>query len=335
MIGILLEQDITPIPELMGRLKPGDRIRPEHVRPEEVLPYLEQWHADYSSIPGDLIQTFSPALGIPWIEAMVGCPILMEAGSIWPGRCLPTYHDRSPIRFIPDHPWLQKLIEFTEAMVDFSQGRFPIALPQLRGPLDVLSAMRGAEQMCLDLIDAADAAMGVMHEVTALWIKVAQTLLRRIPTFHGGYVSRMKTWFPGPVATPQNDAAAMISPSMYASYVLPLDGRIVQALPFQCYHWHAAAHHVVDSLLTLDDLTAIQLTLEHTVGGPPLELELSVVRRILEVKPLLVVVPDLKSAEICRRELPGRGLCLTIAPPGFPVQPDILQWVRENCREPA
>jgi hypothetical protein len=57
----------------------------------------------------------------------------------------------------PANPWLAKLLEFTEGLAALSAGRFPVALALMRGPLDLLSALRGPERMVFDLFDEPQA----------------------------------------------------------------------------------------------------------------------------------------------------------------------------------
>ena len=49
--------------------------------------------------------------------------------------------------------WLEKLVGFTQWLVRLSDGRFPVALSLMRGPADLLSAVRGAEKAIYDLYD--------------------------------------------------------------------------------------------------------------------------------------------------------------------------------------
>jgi hypothetical protein len=184
----------------------------------------------------------------------------------------------------------------------------------MRGPLDTLAAMRTPARVCMDLIEEPDGVRAVLAELAELYIELADILLEIVPPFHGGYVTRMHMWAPDRAITPQNDVSTLVSPSMYAEFVLPWDREIIAHFPYQSFHLHASEHHIVDLLLTIDELTAIQVTLEHTLGGPPLERMLPLANRILSAKPLILVVYDFDTAEECLRELPAAGLCLMVAP---------------------
>ena len=332
MIGLIWEPDIPPLPGALPALD-GDRgLSPEEIDPQNFLPAVEAWYRHGTELTCDTIQRFTPAFGIPWVEAIAGCPVVAGPGSLWAEPCLESYQDRPSLRFDPENPWLCKLVEFTQAMVACSAGRFPVAVPQMRGPLDVLAAMRTPQQMCLDTVEQPEEVRGLLGELTELWIAVGRAVLETIPPFHGGYLGRMGMWAPGPAITPQNDVSTLLSPRTYGELVLPYDRLIVESFPYTEFHMHSTEHHQLDQLLTLERLTAIEFTLEHTLGGPGLDDMLPVARRILDRKPLILAALDLDAAERCLAELPARGLCLTLALNGPCIPPQCMAWLEEHCR---
>ncbi len=312
MIGLLWEPDILPLPGFIESVGDGASVFPEHVRPEMYLPHVERWQRRAADLSGDTIQRLTPGFGIPWMEAIAGCPIVAHPGSLWAGQCLRDYRNRRPIRFSPDNPWLQKLLECTRAMVELADGQFPIAVPQMRGPLDILAAMRTPAQMCLDVLESPDDVQQVLAELTDLYIAVGEAVLAEIPPFRQGYVTRMNMWVPDKALTLQNDVSTLISARVYRQLVQSFDRKIASRFHYTDFHMHSTEHHQIDAVLEEEEVTAIQLALEHTVGGPPLETMLAAARRILNKKPLLLACPDRASAERCIRELPPAGLCIMI-----------------------
>jgi len=331
MVGLLWEADIPPLPEFLELVGENKPTSPDQIQPEMFLPHVEAWFRRDAELVSDTIQSFAPAFGIPWIEAIAGCPVVGYPSSLWAVSFLESYDDRPPMVFDPDNSWLRKLIEFTQAMVDFSDGRFPVALPQTRGPLDILAAMRGPERMSLDLIEYPDEVYKILGELADLWISVVDTCLEVIPPFHGGYSTRLNMWAPGKAITPQNDISTLISPKMYEEFALPWDRKIMAHYPYHSFHLHGSSHHQIDVLLTLDDLTAMEVHLEHTVGGPPLDVMLEAAKRILEKKPLLLVAPDIESAEICIDQLPSFGLCVMILLDDPVLDRKYDRWVESHC----
>lgn len=332
LIGLSWEPDVYLLPELLDESAYGKQVTADQIHPEAVLPYLEGAYRQGCELETDLIQPFLAGFGIPWVEAIAGCPIIADPGSLWAASFLESFADRPPIHFDLDNPWLRKLLEFTRVLVQFADGRFPISLPLTRGPLDVLGSMRGANVMCLDFADYPDEAAALLDELTDLWIGINQAAVRLIPPFHGGYVSRLKMWAPGPAVTPQNDISSAVSPATYAQFALPCDRRIVDSFPYHSFHMHATEHHQMDNLVTLEKLTAIQTFLDIGQGGLKLETMFADVRRVLASKPVLLGAMDIPMAERCLQELPSAGLCLMLTTKSRgPIPEEHKAWLRQHC----
>lgn len=312
LFGLLWEADIRPLPELIAFVGQGNPISPEQVQPELFLPYIENWFQRDARLNSDILQSFSPAFGFQWAEAILGCPLIAGQDSIWAAPILRSYADWTSISLEPDNPWFCKLLEFTQAMVDFAAGRFPVALPPIHSPLDLLGAMRGDQQMLLDLVDQHEAVQKILADLTQVYFSIIESLLDIIPPFAGGYTTRLRMWAPGKAITPQNEYASMISTSMYRKFALPIDRMITEHFPYHSFHLHGSAQHQINNLLTLEKLTSIQVTLEHNVGGPSLEVMLPQIRNILKLKPVICVVPDIATAEVCSIELPSEGLMILL-----------------------
>ena len=325
LVGVLWEPDIPPLPEMLERTGLGNEITPEDIDPALFLPFIEQCYEEEQRLDSDVIQPFCPSFGIPWMEAIAGCTLVAEEGSIWAEHWLADYASCPTFTFDPRNPWLVRLVEFTRALVECSAGRFPVALPQMRGPLDILSAIRTPAQMCLDLLEQPEAVQSVLDELTGLWIEVARSLLEVIPPFHGGWSSRMKMWAPGPTITPQNDASSLISPKTYAAALFESDRRIFSSFPYSCFHMHSTEWRHVDTLLHQPDLTAIEFTLEHQMGGLALEPSVEVARKILAHKPLVLAAPDPEIGRV----LPPAPACQRVVPAG------LLQRAQPSCGAPA
>jgi hypothetical protein len=269
------------------------------------------------------------------VEAIAGCPVIAHQGSLWADSSFDDYKSRSAIRFSPDNSWFRKLLEFTCAMVDYAADRFPVAVPQMRGPLDTLAAMRTPVQMSLDLLESPDDVTQVLAEITDLWIAVGEAVLAKIPVFEHGYVTRMGMCAPDRAITLQDDVSTLVSPDAYRRFVVPCLRKILDRFPYVDFHMHASEHHQVGNILELKKLAGIQFTLEHTLGGPPLEKMLPLARRILEEKPLLLTCLDCDSADRCLRELGPTGLFIAIATSGDDISPEIEAWTRTAASVPS
>lgn len=333
LIGLCWEPDVYLRSEMLAESAYGRPVTADMIHPDAVAPYIERCYREACTLEMDLIQPFLAGFGIPWIEAMAGCPVIADPGSLWAAPCLTSYAGRAPVRLDPANPWLLKLLEFTRMLVELSDGRFPVSLPLTRGPLDVLSAMRGPRDMCLDLIDQPDEVAAVLDEIATLWIAANRAALELIPPFHGGYASRLKMWAPGPAVTPQNDISSAVSPRAYAHFALPCDRRMVGSFPYSSFHLHATEHHQIGNLLTLDDLTAVQTFLDCGEDQALMDAVLAAVRHALRSRPVIVGPLDIAAAERCLRELPPAGLCVMLATESSgPIPAEHKEWIARHCR---
>ena len=332
LIGLLWEPDIPPLPEMLAGVGIGNEVTPDDIHPETFTPYVENWHLQDAQLISDAIQPFSPAFGMPWVEAIAGCRVMAYPGSLWAEPSLNSYDQRLPIEFDPDNPWLKVLISFTRELVKCSAGRFPIALPQMRGPLDTLAALRSPNQMCIDFLEAPEQVSRILGELTDLWIGIAEAVLAEIPPFHGGYCTRMKMWAPGKAITPQNDVSTLISPRMYQEFVSPWDQEIFGRFPFHSFHLHSTEYRHIDTLLGSPQLTAIQLTLDQESGEVPLEKMLGEAERILTKKPLILVPLDLQTADFCLQRLSLPGLAVMVGLNSAEIPREYRDWLKAHCQ---
>ncbi|NIV30391.1 MAG: hypothetical protein GWN58_13115, partial [Anaerolineae bacterium] len=136
----------------MGSL-PNGELRPSDLNFEKFRPDYERLFANHRATGVDVPWAAFPLMTMPWVEAIIGCPIHHRDGNIWAGHWLDTYERRDEIELRPGNPWLERLLEFTDWLARVSDGRFPVSVSLMRGPLDLLAAIRGSERMCLDLFD--------------------------------------------------------------------------------------------------------------------------------------------------------------------------------------
>jgi hypothetical protein len=333
MVGLLWEVDIRPLPEFIDTIGQGNLISSNQVHPEFFLPYVEAWFDRDARLTTDILQSFSPAFGFPWVEAILGCPLIAGQDSIWSLPILRSYTDWAETSLSLDNPWFCKLMEFTQVLVNYSAGRFPISLPPIHSPLDLLGAIRGDQQMLLDLVDQHDAVQKILTDLTQVYFSIIESCLDIIPPFAGGYTTRLRMWAPGKAITPQNEYASMISTRMYREFALPIDRVITEHFPYHSFHLHGSAQHQINNLLTLEQLTSIQITLEHNVGGPSLEEMLPRISNILKLKPVICVVPDIATAEICSNELPPEGLMILLLEGVPELDEKYDAWLRAKVRD--
>lgn len=296
----------------VGRLPQG-LVLPDDIVVEDYLDDTEALHRLHEAAGGDFVFSAAPFLGMPWIEASLGCGVIADhqAGSTRSAPPAGFAEHPSVPAFSEENPWVAKMLEFIPALTRQSCGRYPIGVTLMRGLSDLLSALYGSEAFVLRMHDRPDEVRDVVAQLTDYWIAFGRCLLDHLPTFHGGTGSFFYSlWSPGELIWLQEDAVALLSPRMYEEFIYPADCRIAEAFERVVMHLHPT-RLIPSRLLVNTRLAAIELHIDH--DGPRAAALEEHYRTVLRDKPLLIwgdlTVEDL---EFVLGALPPQGLAVNI-----------------------
>jgi len=290
-------------------------VNPDHLKAEDYFDDYERLYAMYRRAIGDQIYVASACRGVPWLEAILGCEIEAGTDTMWTRPRLNDWTELDTIRFDPSNPWFLKLLETTEEVVKYSNGRFPVGMPLLRGPGDVASALRGVNNFCLDIVSEPDKLKVLLDVCTDTYIQVTRALFERCTQWQGGYFEQLRhLWAPGRCCQTQADVSSLLSPDHYREFLLPKDAQVLCTYRYCFIHLHTSSLHILDEVLGIDPLAAIQLSLD--VGGPkPFDL-LGDLKKVLARTLLILQVDGRESSpdeivQLCEC-LPSEGLYILV-----------------------
>jgi hypothetical protein len=191
----------------------------------------------------------------------------------------------------------------------------------MRGPADVIAAMRGAANLPLDLYDHPEVIQRVGKMIAEVYVELGKAQLDLIPPCPQGYLGRgdgLRCWAPDKFLWLQEDAAALLSPTLYREFILPLDRYIAAQFPCVAFHVHTSNAWVIDQLLEAPEIDVIQLNLE--IGETGIEDFFGAWKKVAGRKPVVIarMYEDGIWAWLDRviREFPASGLTLVVTTEG-------------------
>jgi len=268
------------------RVTDNTLLTPEMVDPRL---FLADYLAPLSPVTGDYFHALAP-YGLCWTEAIIGCPIQISVGSVWSKPFLKDWDEVSAIRLTAGNRWLQKLLDFTGALIEKSEGRIPVTLPLTRGLTDMAAAALGPERLCVALKRQPSALGRLLEAYRDAFIAATGSLLSLIPRFHGGYVTPYGVWAPGTIARTQADNSVLISSEDYRTHILPYEASIIKSFDYSLFHLHSGGSlHVAEAIIDIPELGAVEVAIDP--NGPSLGAILPVLQRIHSKKPLIITGP--------------------------------------------
>lgn len=236
-------------------------------------------HIDGTHYAGDAYPMWYPNLGPGALTAFLGNPIHFdpEHDTSWQEHAVPDLRAWRP-QLDPQNPVWQATLRLTERIAAAAPGRFVAGITDLGMGADLLAAVRGADGLCMDMLDCPEVVQARLCELRTLWQQCYQALYDRLPPANGSNCW-LPTWAPGRTYPLQNDFSCMISPEMYREFFLDDLVGHCNWLDYAAYHLDGpgAIRHL-DMLLEIPSLRVIQWTAG--AGQPPMPHWLPMLRRV-------------------------------------------------------
>ena len=202
-------------------------------------------------------------LGPGSTAAYLGSDVGFSEDTIWFKPCVADEWDDHPeIRFDPNDRWFSRHIKLVADARKLMGDDVLLDMPDLMENLDVLSSLRGAQELMMDLIEDPDMVKERVEQVTKAYFPIFDAFYELVKDGEGGNAYNcFQIWAPGRLSKLQCDASAMMSADMFDEFVLDSLRYQTEHLDFSMYHLDGpgAIKHL-DSLMSLDRLNALQWT---------------------------------------------------------------------------
>ncbi len=209
---------------------------------------------------GEALPTVAAGLAPNCLALYQGCRGVEMPGTVWCEPCLPEQDPESvEFRFDPENFYWKFSYNLAKDFDRLGRGKFLQQFPDLIEGLDTLAAMRGTEELLADLIERPEWVDRCMADLAQIYFAYYDRFYDVIRDEVGGSV--FWAWAPGRMAKFQCDFSAMISPDMFARWMVPLLREQSERVAHCMYHWDgpgAIPHH--DHLLSIETIDVIQWT---------------------------------------------------------------------------
>ncbi len=267
------------------RREPGDRPlmrvvarRETPVEPLEIIPpaatpeplYLDvgraaailRNHCRSVHYMGEAFPCLDLNLGPGSMALYLGSEPVFSWDTLWYTECVHDWETYGLPRFDPENRWWKRHQEMLEEGVRLAGDDFVVAIPDIIENVDILSALRGPQAFCYDLIDEPVRMKALVDCIDDLYFQYYDPLYNMVWMHDGSSVyTAFKIWGPGRTAKVQCDFSAMMSPLQFREFVKPSLEKQCERLDHSLYHLDGpdCIRHV-DALMEIEQLDALQWT---------------------------------------------------------------------------
>jgi len=253
----------TTQPAIYAVAEEGEWLRPAQMVAAPFFDLIERECRLAERLEIDLFMPAAPPPGVPWLEACLGMPVQVYRDAVWAHAILNPDEPLESFRPAYNAEWIDALVDFLHDLVAEFAGRYPIAMPFLRGPIDVLAGMIGTDRACLEFYDHSDQMARLIDFCATAWQDISLRLQRIIPPFDGGYVCGGRwIYAPAPCTYSSEDSTTFLSMATFRRFLLPANQRIADAFPHGFMHRHSVSRQNIAGLLEINPGWAIEITVD-------------------------------------------------------------------------
>jgi hypothetical protein len=218
-----------------------------------------------SVFPLDVLSSATTDLGPGSLALFLGSQPGFAEDTVWYHPCIGQELEPEklpPLRFDANHPWWRITEDILRRCAGLARGKYLATCPDLIENMDVLSSLRGAQTLCLDMVERPEWVEQKIWEINDVWFAAYQRIYDIIKLDDGSSAfGAFYIWGPGKTAKVQCDASAMFSPKMYKRFVVPALTAQCEWLDNSLYHLDGTQAMVhLDTLLEIAPLDAIEWT---------------------------------------------------------------------------
>jgi hypothetical protein len=299
--------------------------------PDQVLPLVEECLSQMLFL-AEAMPAFVINFGPDQFAAWVGADLHYEASSGETSWSVPMVNDWPTDGRDIDRPhgvWWDKALDYYRRAAEYAEGKFVLGFPDFHSNMDALSALRGPQNLCMDLWDVPDEIDSAMNKVKKAFAPMYEALedAGRMPG--AGYTTWLPFYSEGRYAALQCDFACMVGPEHFRRWILPALEEESSYLDHSVYHYDGpdALVHLHD-VLSIPGIRAIQWV--PGSGNPPVIEWMDLLKEMQKAGKALFLGASPDEVKIYHRELRPEGVFYYVGVSSEKEADDLLAWLKHH-----
>ncbi|MFW6256960.1 MAG: hypothetical protein ACOC2O_02345, partial [Bacillota bacterium] len=293
-----------------GQFTPED-LEDYFFNPDQVIPrterYIKNTYWAGESIPVSYpVSIFLVAI----LANYLGAPLkFIDKNTAWSEPIIEDWEQKPELAFNRENKWWLKSKKLLEAAAARARGKYYVVNPDLNGPGEILSRLRGEDKLAMDTIENKEQIKKSLPKINQAWYRYWQACNGVVHQHIGGYIFWMGIWSDIQAVDLQCDFSIMKSSDSFDELILPSIRQQTEWIQRTIYHLDGpgATRHL-DSLLSLEKLDAIQWI--PGAGAPPVSEWISLLKKIQEAGKLVYVPVEKDEVKILLKKLNPEGLLM-------------------------
>ena len=265
-----------PVRSALFSTEGEDSVRDRLLDPAKFLKAQLAEIDDQMSLQGDFVPCLCPAFGVVSIPAAFGCEVVWQEGNFPSVKPLPLA-DPAKIYDLP-RPTLSsgemgRILDYTRHFIKKTEGRIPIRLTDIQGPLDSAALIMGHTEFLAALRTHPWEVHHLLQMVTDFTIICAKSQQGLVRGCGVEFVpSLFQPWIPdGSGISVSNDACVMISADEHDEFCIPYLNQISDAFGGLFIHSCGNWIHQIPSLAKVRGLRGLEFGVSETPFAPVAE----------------------------------------------------------------
>jgi hypothetical protein len=237
--------------------------------PQTYFPYWENVCRQRQGFLDDDCAAAAVDMGPGFMGGVMGCEVHFEHGTSWSAHGLTNWAGLEALKrtaFDNSNVWLARLEEMIRTFAAQGREKCAVGLAMLTGPGDIMTALRGPTEICVDFYEAPEQLAELARICTDAWIAVQRFQMDLIEPLQGGYCDNYGIWTPGRSTYFANDISVLISPETYRQHLFSYDCEIAASLATPWMHVHSGGAYLIPEFLRMPSLVGIQVVNDHPAG---------------------------------------------------------------------